>query len=330
MTDAFLGAEASRGEPRRQGTPQAFLGVLGHVNVDYLFHLPEPLKPNATHPITARERFWGGTAGNIAVAAATLGVPTRLGSVVGEDFPAEYRDWLRARGVDLSDLVALPGRPTSAWWGFEDPEHNVLGIIDQGPLGGDDLAAEFSHALQAPWVHFATGPPKAWLRLVAKAKDAGRNVTFDPGQELRYRWGDRDFERMLDRSDMFVCNHVELEQALDKLAYGDVVQLHDHVPVVLVTRGKEGATLHREGERRPVAVPAVPRTEAPVVDTTGAGDGFRAGVYAGLHHGLDLAACVALGNAVASFVIEAKGAQTNLPTYAQAEARARGLAPGRK
>lgn len=306
-------------------TGPAFLGVVGHVNVDYLFQLGESLKPNATHPVQSRERFWGGTAGNIASAAATLGVPVRLGSVVGDDFPREYGDALRGRGVDVTDLVTMKGRSTSAWWGFEDPDHNVVGIIDQGPMGSDDLPVNFAHTLESAWVHIATGPPKKFLELAKAAKAEGRKVAFDPGQELRYRWRERDFERMLEAADMFFCNATELGQAFDKLGYGDVVQLFDHVPLVVVTHGKDGCVVHREEET--IAVPAVAVPKERIVDTTGAGDGFRAGFYAGLQKGTSLAECAALGNAVASFVLEAKGAQSNLPSFGRAEARARDLSP---
>ena len=59
-----------------------------------------------------------------------------------------------------------------------------------------------------------------------------------------------------------------------------------------------------------------------ISDVTGAGDAYRAGFYAGLSRGLDLRRCGLLGSAVAGFVIEKRGTQTNIPTWAQAVARA--------
>jgi len=59
-----------------------------------------------------------------------------------------------------------------------------------------------------------------------------------------------------------------------------------------------------------------------VIDPTGAGDAFRAGFYAGQYRGKDLLESVAYGNAAASFVLEARGAVTNLPTWESVEERA--------
>ena len=59
-----------------------------------------------------------------------------------------------------------------------------------------------------------------------------------------------------------------------------------------------------------------------VVDTTGAGDGFRAGFFAGLSRSLPLEECAWIGAAAASFVVESAGAQTNLPTWEMVQRRA--------
>jgi len=89
--------------------------------------------------------------------------------------------------------------------------------------------------------------------------------------------------------------------------------------VVIVTMGSKGSVAYtREGL---VRIPRVPPTR--VVDVTGAGDAYRAGFYAGLSRGYDVRRCGILGSTVASFVVEAKGTQTNLPTWTQLLRRAR-------
>jgi len=52
-----------------------------------------------------------------------------------------------------------------------------------------------------------------------------------------------------------------------------------------------------------------------VVDASGAGDAFNAGYITGCLHDFDVLDCVGLGNAVASFIIEKWGCQTNIPTW---------------
>ena len=58
-----------------------------------------------------------------------------------------------------------------------------------------------------------------------------------------------------------------------------------------------------------------------MLDPTGAGDAFTAGVLLGLQHEFPLYICCHLGAVVSSFVIEAWGCQTNLPKLAEIKAR---------
>jgi sugar/nucleoside kinase (ribokinase family) len=62
-----------------------------------------------------------------------------------------------------------------------------------------------------------------------------------------------------------------------------------------------------------------------IVDTTGAGDAFRAGFYAGLFRRKELSECAKLGAATASFVIEERGSLTNIPSWERVEERASGI-----
>src|SRR5207247_4897870 len=81
-----------------------FVGAFGHVAMDYIVTLRRLPTPNTSIEILDRERYFGGTAGNLARAAARLGVKVSLASFVGGDFPADYRDALNEDRVDTSDL----------------------------------------------------------------------------------------------------------------------------------------------------------------------------------------------------------------------------------
>ena len=81
-------------------------------------------------------------------------------------------------------------------------------------------------------------------------------------------------------------------------------------------RGRVGVTRGAEIDGPPFA----PRVVGGVQERW---DAYRAGFYAGLARGYDLRRCGILASAVASFVVEEKGTQTNLPRWAQTVARAR-------
>ena len=79
-----------------------FLTVLGHSNIDVQLSVAAMPGGGRSSPVTDRRTVYGGTACNIARHAAGLGVPVRLWSRVGSDFPADWRADLEVDGVDLT------------------------------------------------------------------------------------------------------------------------------------------------------------------------------------------------------------------------------------
>src|SRR3989449_8309223 len=67
-----------------------FVGVFGHVVMDYIVTLRRLPKPNTSIEILDRQRYFGGTGGNLARAAAPVGQEAPLAAFVGGDFPARY------------------------------------------------------------------------------------------------------------------------------------------------------------------------------------------------------------------------------------------------
>ena len=79
--------------------------ICGNLNMDRILSVDYlPLKGQST-PITAEKKTFGGCGGNIAIAAAKLGIPVTLSSVVGKDFDPGYRKTLEEHGIDLEHLI---------------------------------------------------------------------------------------------------------------------------------------------------------------------------------------------------------------------------------
>ena|SRR2546426_2660069 len=296
-----------------------FLGVFGHVILDYIANLAALPEPNTSVEILGRERFFGGTGGNIARIAAHLGVRTALASFVGTDFPAEYRDALEADGVDLTDLRVVPDATTPTAWIFSDRKGNQIAIVDQGPMKLAPGYQLLAHTVESSEVvHLGTGRPEYYAKVASLASKLGKRIAFDPSQEIHYVYTPATFRRLLRHANMFFGNEVEMKRALRFMGRRRPADLLEWADVVVMTRGGKGSTiLSAEGK---VEVPAIRSRK--VSDVTGAGDAYRAGFYAGLSRGFDLRRCGLLGSAVAGFVIEKRGTQTNIPTWAQAVARA--------
>jgi adenosine kinase len=90
-------------------------------------------------------------------------------------------------------------------------------------------------------------------------------------------------------------------------------QILKHVKVVVVTRGKDGATVY-SGQKEE-DIPAV--SEERIVDPTGVGDAFRGGFLAGYAHGFDWKLCGEIGSLAAVYCLEQKGPQNHTYTRSQ-------------
>src|SRR2546425_2377886 len=262
-----------------------FLGVFGHVILDYIANLESLPEPNTSVQLIDRERFFGGTGGNIARIAARLGVPTALASFVGEDFPPEYREALAADGVDLTDLRAVPDAATPTAWIFTDRRGNQIAIVDQGPMKSASKYGVLTHTVEtSEIVHLGTGRPEYYAKIAALASKLGKRIGFDPSQEIHYVYTPVTFRRLLGRAQMFFGNEVEMKRALSFVRRKKPADLLEWVEVVVMTRGAKGSTiLSNEGR---IDIPVIRSRK--VVDVTGAGDAYRAGFYAGLSRGFDL------------------------------------------
>ncbi|MCK4444593.1 MAG: carbohydrate kinase family protein [Thermoplasmata archaeon] len=298
--------------------PENYLGVFGHVVVDNIFNVPSLPKVNSSIATTGLEMAYGGTGANIAIIASRLGVRTALASFVGEGFPDEYKQILENAGIDLTDLKAIDGYSTPQAWIFVDPEQNQTTIFHQGPMAD---AAKFElqrHTIEeSQIIHIGTGRPEYYQKVAELASSMGKKIAFDPAQELSYVYSPESFKNVIQYADYFFANESELATALSYLDLKEESDLLDLVKVLIITKGDKGSEIITPAER--MHIPVV-HSEA-VMDITGAGDAYRAGFYAGLQKDLDLDRCGLIGSTVASFVIEEKGPQTNIPTWDQVEDR---------
>jgi sugar/nucleoside kinase (ribokinase family) len=299
-----------------------FLCVFGHTNLDFIMSLERFPEKNTSVDVVEKQHYFGGTAANVATVAASLGVPTALTSYVGKDIPLEFKALMSEKGVDLRDLVEVEGYETPTVWIVSDSSHDQIAYVYQGPMRHmDEFELRMGAAKEADFVHIMTGRPEYYLRLMRECERLRKTVSFDPAQEIHHIWKAEDFREAMSMCDMFFCNENELATAMKYLGAKRPDDLLDHVNVVVNTIGSRGSRIFTaEGE---VDVPAVRPSK--VVDTTGAGDAFRAGYFAGVYRKFSIRDSARMGAAAASFVIEAKGSLTNLPDWAAVLDRARSI-----
>lgn len=279
-----------------------FLTVIGHTNIDVQLHVATMPGGGRSSPVQRRETVYGGTACNIARHASGLGVPTRLWSRVGDDFPTDWREALEEDGVELR-FDTPTGALTPTCFILQAPDGEHAFCMDQAamrpPYDVPDAILDGT-----TWLHVCTGDPHSYFPLVEEAKKQGILVAFDPGQEIHFAYDEKTFFQMMEAADVMFLNHVELEKAFGFCSYGDPAQFLDHVDVLVVTRGEDGADLWTDAGKVHVDAHKVD-----VVDHIGAGDGLRAGWYAALHQGKDFGTALRNGVAAAAAVVGMKGPQ---------------------
>jgi len=297
-----------------------FLCVYGHTNLDYIMTLGHFPELNTSVNVEEKKRYFGGTGANVATIAASLGVPTALVSYVGPDFPAEFLSLMEEKGVDLRDLVVVQDQETPTVWVISDAEHNQIAYVYQGPMACmESMPIRMDAALESTWVHIMTGRPPYYLQVMQRCAQEGKSVSFDPAQEVHHVWNADWFGRAISMADILFCNENELRAAMRYLGTSNIEGLLQKVDLLVNTQGSRGVVIF--GPEGRMEVPAIPPER--VVDTTGAGDAFRAGFYAGKYRGLKLRDCAVVGASAASYVIEATGSLTNIPDWDQVMERAR-------
>ncbi len=300
-------------------TSKPYLAVYGHVALDQIMSLESFPEPNTSVDIKEKRRYFGGTGGNLATVAASLGVPTALSAFVGPDFPSDFRDFLSERGIDLRDLVAVEGYETPTVWIVSDSMHNQIAYVYQGPMRDmDKFEIRLGAAKESSVVHVSTGRPEYYLKLMAACHSLKKQISFDPAQEIHRIWNAASFQQSLPFCDLFFANENELKTAMRYLGVQRPEDMLRYVPTVINTQGAKGSVVYTSQ-----GIWTIPAAQPErIVDTTGAGDAFRAGFYAAKYRNYSVEICAAFGSAAASFIIEERGSVTNLPSWEKVRGRA--------
>ena len=146
-------------------------------------------------------------------------------------------------------------------------------------------------------------------------KQRGIGYIFDPGQSLPM-WDSNDLVRSLEGSKIVISNDYELELIISKTGL-DTKELLRRTGTIISTLGAMGSRIYTlDGE---INIPAVKQRK--VVDPTGAGDAYRAGLIKGLVQGRNMEQSAKMGSVCASFAVECYGTQEYSFTMKEFEER---------
>lgn len=261
------------------------------------------------------ERF-GGTAGNIAYNLALLGEKPVILATCGKDFGL-YREWLVRLELPLEGIKEIPQEFTAGAYITTDLADNQITGFNPGAMKYPSEYAFDGLNPGATLAIIAPGNLEDMLVYSRFYKAQGAPYIFDPGQSIP-AWGGPELTEMADGALTLISNDYELEMFQKKtgLSQGEILGL---TRVLITTRGEAGSVITTSKEQE--EIPPVPPRQ--VLDPTGAGDAYRAGLMKGLAQGLSWRKAARLGAVLASFCVEQQGTQEHRVEMAQFQERYR-------
>ncbi|HET9976862.1 MAG TPA: carbohydrate kinase family protein [Burkholderiaceae bacterium] len=263
---------------------------------------------NVSFVVPTLRREWGGCAGNIAYTLKMLGGEPVILAAMGED-GREYLERLEQMQIDTSSIHIDATEHTAQCTIITDQDNNQINAFHPGAMGVAHLAAVPTRAQRAD---LAIGiiAPDGRAAMAAHARqmhEQGIPFIFDPGQQLP-QFDGAEHRQMLDMARWVAVNDYEGRMLCERTGESlQAMSMRPNIDGLIVTLGDQGCEVWQRGNR--TVVPGVAATA--VVDPTGCGDAFRAGLLFGLEAGWSLVRAAALGNRLGAAKIAHRGGQNH-------------------
>jgi adenosine kinase len=288
--------------------------LTGSVAYDYLMTFPGLFKEqflterlssiSLSFLVDGMSKQRGGIAPNIAYTMALLGEKPRVMATVGEDF-GDYRAWLDAKGVDTTLMKVVPGLFTASFFATTDLDSAQIASFYPGAMGHSATQSLKDLEQKPDLVIVSPSAPDAMMKFPAECRELGIKYLYDPSQQVLRLEGE-ELARDMEGAHFLFCNDYEFG-LISKKTDWSLDQILEHVNILVITRGKDGADLYAGADS--VHIPTVPEKE--IVDPTGVGDAFRGGFLAGYAHGFDWKLCGEIGSLSAVYCLEQRGTQNH-------------------
>jgi adenosine kinase len=262
---------------------------------------------NVAFLVPDMRREYGGCAGNIAYNMKMLGGEPVIMATVGNDF-APYAERLKQLELDSSLIHRIANSFTAQAFITTDLADNQITAFHPG-------AMNFAHqnkVAMADGIKLGIISPDGRQGMMEHARqfaDASIPFIFDPGQGLPMFNGDEliDFIR---QAEYITCNDYEAK-LLQERTGKSLEQLAKMVRALVVTLGGDGSQIYADGK-----IHDIPAAKASaVIDPTGCGDAYRAGLMTGMHKGMDWPTCGRLAGLLGAIKIAQRGGQNHRFTW---------------
>ncbi|HSH72139.1 MAG TPA: carbohydrate kinase family protein [Methylophilaceae bacterium] len=274
--------------------------------------LPEKIHMlNVAFLVPEMRREFGGTAGNIAYNLQLLEGKPLIMATVGEDF-APYTSWLESNGIDRTHIKNVSGSFTAQAFITTDLDDNQITAFHPGAMN-ESHQNSVKDTRDVTLAIIAPDGREGMFQHARECHEAGIPFLFDPGQGLPMFNGE-ELMHFIELADYLAVNDYEAQLLQEKTGHS-IDTLATMVKALIVTLGANGSTIYADGQRFDIA--SVKATE--VIDPTGCGDAYRAGLLYGIANGWDWLTCGRLASVMGAIKIGSRGGQNHKPTRAEIE-----------
>ncbi|MDB5771690.1 MAG: carbohydrate kinase family protein [Burkholderia sp.] len=270
-------------------------------------------KINVAFLVPEMRKEFGGCAGNIAYNLKLLGGDPLIMATIGQD-GAPYLSRLESMQISRRCIRTIDSSYTAQAFITTDADSNQITAFHPGAM----TMSHQNKIADAGAVKLAIVAPDGrdgMLQHAEHCASLGVPFIFDPGQGLPMFNG-AELEHFIELATYVAVNDYEAELLTGRTGL-TLEAIAQRVSALIVTRGEQGAEILTDGQR--VDIPCVQADR--VVDPTGCGDAFRAGVLYGLTNGMDWATTGRLSSLLGAIKIAHQGAQNHAPTRTEIEDR---------
>jgi len=300
--------------------------ICGSVAYDTILVFPDRFKShiladkihmlNVSFLVPDMRREYGGCAANIAYGLNLLGDRGIAMATAGHDF-APYRERMVAQGLSVEHIKVVDDTFTAQAFITTDLDDNQITAFHPGAMQFAHLNKVTDAGSKVGLGIVAPDGRQAMIEHAAQFAAASIPFIFDPGQGMPMFGGD-ELKAFIRQARWVTLNDYEWSMLQEKTGF-TAADVASQVDALIVTHGAKGSVIHTGG--RTLNIPCA--TPKAVIDPTGCGDAYRAGLIHGLLRGQDWETIGRIASLMGAIKIESRGPQNHRFTRTDFEQRYR-------
>lgn len=285
--------------------------VTGSIAYDHIMDFPGHFKDhilpekvhmlNVSFLVDSLKKLRGGCACNIAYNLALLGEKSTIMGTAGMDF-GEYDKWLKSHGIDTEAVKIIENEYTATCFVTTDLDDNqITGFYPGAMQYADKLSFKNLDSAKIKMAVISPNDPIAMCKYVRECKELGIPYMYDPAHQIP-RLSKEELLDGIRGSKVAISNDYEIQMISNKIGCSEN-DLLDYTETLIITKGAEGSTI--KDKNKSAVIPTARPYE--VLDPTGAGDAYRAGIIKGLLNNYSFEYMGRLASSAAVYAVEKHG-----------------------